>query len=434
MKLKLIEKSYDEVMALPREKHRLPKKPNVFWRTIMKIAGLPDLMSVGFKCEKVGMDKLERGQACFVLMNHSAFIDLEIASSMLYPRPIGIVATTDSFVGKNWLLRQIGCIPTKKFVPELSLVKDIKYSLTSNNCSVVMFPEAGYSFDGRTTTLPNTLGKLCKMLGAPVVVTITSGAFLRDPLYNNLQKRKVKVSAKMEYLLSPEQIKEMSAEEIQALIEEKFSFDGFAEQQSKKIRVAEDFRADYLNRVLYKCPHCMVEGKMRGKGTILTCDACGKQYVLDEHGRLEATDGDSRFNHVPDWFAWERECVRTELEELTYSMDVPVDICMAVDAQNIYSVGEGRLTHTVEGFHLTGCDGKLDYIHTPQASYSINADFNFYEIGDVIALGNHKAIYYCFPKQDKDVVAKARLAAEELYKIVISKKRENNAFLKQNNV
>lgn len=424
MKIKLVEKSYDEVMTLSPEPHRLPKKPNVFWRTIMKLAGLPDLLSVGFKCEKVGMERLDKKEACLVLMNHSAFIDLEIAASILYPRPFGIVATTDSFVGKNWLLRQIGCIPTKKFVAELSLVKDMKHALTKNNCSVVMFPEAGYTFDGRTTTLPDCLGKLCKMLGVPVVTVITSGAFLRDPLYNNLQKRKVKVSAKMEYLLSPEQVVDMSAEDIQALIEEKFSFDGFAEQQKQKIKVDESFRADYLNRVLYKCPHCMVEGKMRGEGVTLTCESCGKQYILDECGSLNATDGDSRFNHVPDWFAWERDCVRRELDELTYSLDIPVDICMAIDAKNIYSVGEGRLTHTVDGFHLTGCDGKLDYVHTPQASYTINADFNFYEIGDVIALGNHKAIYYCFPKQDKDVVAKARLAAEELYKIVISQKRE----------
>lgn len=426
MKIKLVEKSYNEVMALPPEAHKLPKKPNIFWRTIMKLAGLPDLIFTRFRCEKVGMDKLGRGEACLVLMNHSAFIDLEIAASILYPRPFGIVATTDSFVGKNWLLRQIGCIPTKKFVSELSLIKDMKYALTKKNCSVVMFPEAGYSFDGRATTLPETLGKLCKMLGVPVVTVITSGAFLRDPLYNNLQKRKVRVSAKMEYLLSPEQVKDMSAEDIQSLIEEKFSFDGFKEQQEKRIRVSESFRADYLNRVLYKCPHCMAEGKMRGEGITLTCGSCGKTYELDEYGKLISTDGDSKFDHIPDWYEWERACVRRELEELTYSLDIPVDICMAVDTKKIYSVGEGRLTHTIDGFHLTGCDGELDYIHTPQASYTINADFNFYEIGDVISLGNHKAIYYCFPKKSGVVVAKARLAAEELYKIVMAKKREKN--------
>lgn len=426
MKIKLIKKSYDEVIATPPQKRKKPIKPNILWRTLMKIAGLPDLIAVRFKCEKIGMDKLGKHEPCLILMNHSAFIDLEIVPSMLYPKPFNIIATTDSFIGKGWVMRRIGCVPTKKFVSELSLIKDMKYTLQKNKCSVVMFPEAGYTFDGKTTTLPDTLGKLCKMLDVPVVVAITSGAFLRDPLYNNLQKRKVRVSAKMEYLLSADEVRSMPAEQIQSLIESRFDFDGFKYQQENKIKINENFRADCLNRVLYKCPHCMQEGRMQGKGALLSCPVCDKTYELDEYGSLAATDGDSRFTHVPDWFEWERECVRAELEDVKYSVSLPVDICMAIDEKRIYSVGEGVLTHTLEGLHLTGCDGRLDYLHTPQASYSICADFNFYEIGDVIAIGNHKAIYYCFPKTEGDIVAKVRLAAEELYKIVMAQKREKS--------
>ena len=49
--------------------------------------------------------------------------------------------------------------------------------------------------------------------------------------------------------------------------------------------------------------------------------------------------------------------------------------------------------------------------------YSLYSDYYWYEIGDVICIGDHDALYYCFPK-DKDVaVAKARLATEELYKM-----------------
>ena len=44
-------------------------------------------------------------------------------------------------------------------------------------------------------------------------------------------------------------------------------------------------------------------------------------------------------------------------------------------------------------------------------------DFNWYEIGDVICIGDKNCLYYCFPKQ-KDVVTKARFAAEELYKLL----------------
>jgi RIO-like serine/threonine protein kinase len=61
------------------------------------------------------------------------------------------------------------------------------------------------------------------------------------------------------------------------------------------------------------------------------------------------------------------------------------------------------------------------------ASHSLNSDFFWYELGDVIGIGNRSELYYCFPK-DKDVVTKARLAAEEIYK----KKRRRTPRKKEN--
>ena len=86
----------------------------------------------------------------------------------------------------------------------MSLIRDMVYATKTLKSSVVMFPEAGYSFDGRTVPLPDTLGKMVKMLGVPLCTIITHGAYHRDPLYNNLQRRRVKVSASVEYLLSKE--------------------------------------------------------------------------------------------------------------------------------------------------------------------------------------------------------------------------------------
>ena len=34
-----------------------------------------------------------------------------------------------------------------------------------------------------------------------------------------------------------------------------------------------------------------------------------------------------------------------------------------------------------------------------------------------ICIGDNSALYYCFPKSGGDIVAKTRLAAEELYKL-----------------
>ena len=192
MKIKVTDKSYADLLVKREEqrsrhkKHKNPIRPNMFFRTLMRIVSVPDLVSTHFKLERKGMDRLEKDQPALVLMNHSSFIDLEIVARVMYPRPFNIVATTDGFIGKNWLMRNIGCIPTKKFVHDATLIKDVLYAINELKSSVVLFPEAGYTFDGTSTSLPDSLGRFVKMLGVPVVMITTYGAFARDPLYNFL--------------------------------------------------------------------------------------------------------------------------------------------------------------------------------------------------------------------------------------------------------
>lgn len=423
MKIKVINKSYDEVIAMKPQKHKRPKRPNMFFRALMKFVAQFDLRKTKFKYEKIGMERLQKKENAFYLMNHSSFIDLEIVADILFPRPFNIVTTSDAFIGLNFILPRIGCIPTKKFINDTSLLRDIMHAAKKLKSNVVLYPEASYTFDGTPTPLPDTVGKLVKLLGIPLVMIRTYGAFARDPLYNNLQVRKVEVSAEEKYLLSAEEIKEMSVEDINKVILKEFSFDNFKWQQENKIKIDSPTRADYLNRVLYKCPECKQEGKMLGKGIEIKCTACGKTHILDEYGYLVSKDGQASFSHIPDWYKWERECVREEIINGTYGFDIPVEIMMTIDTKHLFRVGEGRLSHSIDGFKLTGCDGKLCYEHKPLNSYSLYSDFNWYEIGDMICIGNHEALYYCFPKIEGDIVAKARLATEEIYKIKIEQKR-----------
>ena len=146
---------------------------------------------------------------------------------------------------------------------------------------------------------------------------------------------------------------------------------------------------------------------MLGRGITLTCGSCGKVYTLDEHGYLTA-DG-AVFTHIPHWYDWQRQQVREELEKGIYRMEKDVKIAMLVDTKALYFVGEGKLVHNEEGFQLTGCNGALRYTQGPLTSHTLNSDYYWYEIGDVICIGNKDALYYCFPSGD-DVVTKTRLA------------------------
>lgn len=418
MKIKVLESDYDSVMAMPRNRHIKPIKPSKAIRTLLKTASAGALKKANFKLYENGVEKWEMDEPALVLMNHSSFIDLEIASTILYPRAFNIICTSDGFVGKEGLMRRIGCIPTQKFVTDTKLVKDMVYTVNELKSSILMYPEASYSFDGTATPLPQSIGKLVKLLKVPVIMIKTEGAFAIDPLYNCLQQRKVDVSATMSYLLSKEDIRRMTVDEINDILFDEFTFDNFKWQQDNGIIIDEPFRADGLNRVLYKCPECGEEGCMVGDGITISCKACGLSYELTKEGYLHNPKGETIFNHVPDWYKWEREEVRRELTEGIYQLDIDVDIIMMVNTKAVYRVGEGHLTHDMQGFHLTGCDGKLDYVQQPKASYSLYADYYWYELGDMICIGNQDVLYYCFPKNCKDVEAKTRLATEELYKMV----------------
>jgi 1-acyl-sn-glycerol-3-phosphate acyltransferase len=421
MKIKTKDISYEDFLNLPTEKRLKPLKPSILFRTLLKIVSSGDLKVTHFTHKEYGMEKLGHKEPALFLMNHSSFIDLKIASTILYPRPFNIICTEDGLIGQSWLLRHLGCIPTKKFVTDYHLFNDMKYAVDKGS-SILMYPEASYSFDGTATILPKSLGRLLKLLNVPVVMIKTHGAFLRDPLYNALQLRQVDVDADMIYLLSKEDIEEKSIEELNKVLQEQFEFDNFKYQQEHNIIVNEPFRADYLNRVLYKCPHCGSEHHMVGKGIHLECKNCSAKWELTENGFLKAINKEEKFTHVPDWYKWERECVKNEIEAGTYKLDTEVDIRAIKGMKCLYNIGKGRLIHDKNGFHLTGCDGKLDFKVSPKSQYSLYSDYFWYELGDMIAVGDSNSTFYCFPPKELDVAAKTRLAVEELAKLLSIKK------------
>ena len=416
---------FDAVMALPRYAHKPPRKPNLFWRCLIRLLTVFGMAGTKFTYESERMELLDKNEPCLILMNHSCFLDMQIAYRIMFPRAFNIICTSDGFVGlgglMEWVMRSIGCVPTQKFVTDLGLIQDMNYCFKNLKTSILMYPEASYSFDGTCTPLPRKMGVLLKKFDVPVVMIETFGAFSRNPLYNELQVRKsVPVSAKVRLLYTREEIKEKTVKELSDGLDAAFGFDHFKWQKERGLEISEPFRADGLNRILYKCAHCGAEGETEGRGTTLTCHHCGKQWELTPLGELKALEGETEFSHIPDWFRWERESVKQEILEDSYKLDIDVDIAMLVDFKAIYMVGEGHLTHDRNGFHLTGCDGRLDYTQKPQACYGLYADYYWYEIADTICIGDNEHLYYCFPK-GKATVAKTRLAVEEMYKLYKSR-------------
>ena len=415
MKTKIKYLPYEKVKQIKTPKHKKPCKPWGVLKLLIRIITFFELKKVNFKYSLKGINKLPK-QPCLILMNHSCFLDPKIVAKIFKNKSYNIVCTMDALIGKGWLMRKIGCIPTKKFVHDITLIKDMNYALTKLKSSVLMYPEAGYSFDGTSTKIPKGIGRLVKTLNVPVLFVKTFGAFLHDPLYNCLQQRKVDVSAEVSLLISNEDLNSLTVEEMSNRINQAFTFDEFEWQLKNKIEIDEPFRADGLHKILYKCPNCLKENTLVGKGIHLTCNSCNIKYELTTLGQLKAINGKTEYPHIPNWYNWERCEVKKEIESGNYLIETKIDIAVLKDYKAFFMIGEGKLIHNENGFVLESSDGSLKYTQSPITSYSVNADYYFYEIGDVICIGDKSSLYYCFIK-DKVSVTKIRMAVEELYKL-----------------
>ena len=417
MKIKVVKLPLEKALS-KNVKKTVIKKPSFLFSTLIRLLAIPDLISTRFSY--VINNKAILKEPCLILMNHSCFLDLKIASKILYPNKYFIVTTNDAFVGKSWLMKKLGCVGTNKYVSSLDTISNINYCLNNLKTSVLMFPEAGYSFDGTATVLPKKLGLLVKKLNVPLVTIITDGAYLYQPLYNNLKTRKTKVTATVKCLLTKEEVKTKTVQEIDELINQEFSFDAFKSQLNSGVLIKEPYRAEGLERVLYKCPHCFFDGVMKGEKTFLTCSKCGAKYELLENGKLKCQNFETKFDHIPSWYLWQREEAKREVLNSSEFYNLNVELFALTDHKALYSVGNGVLTHGESGFTLKDKNGKEIFTLPPASSHSLNVDFFWYELGDVICIGDKEKLFYCIPKTPYPV-AKARLLAEEQYKIIKNK-------------
>ncbi|MBO4364591.1 MAG: hypothetical protein J5912_09470, partial [Clostridia bacterium] len=95
MKIKVKKLPYEKVKNIPAPARVDPKRPARFFRFLMKTLGAADLKDTSFENRFTGRLSGLPDEPCLILMNHSSFIDLEIAASIIYPEPFAIVCTSD---------------------------------------------------------------------------------------------------------------------------------------------------------------------------------------------------------------------------------------------------------------------------------------------------------------------------------------------------
>lgn len=361
-----------------------------------------------------------------LLCNHNAFLDFKVTTAAVFPHRANYVVAIDGFTSptktgfksREGLLRTVGCICKRKFTNDAILVRQLN-RVIKNGDIAVLYPEARYSLCGTNAILPESLGKLCKLLKVPVVTLIMSGHHVNSPFWNLKDRGVYRTEAVMTQLFTAQDLAAASVEEVNGQIAQAFTYDDYDWQKVRGVRTSYKKRAEGLHKVLYQCPACHAEYKMTSEGSELRCGACNKSWTMLEDGSLQAVDGNTEFPHIPDWYEWERENVRQEVESGIYGITCPVRVESLPNADGYIDLGKGVMTHDQNGFSIrvSGPYGDFEMHKPVQSLYSCHIEYNYLgKYGDCVDLNTLEDTWYCYPYDCNFSVTKIALATEELYK------------------
>ncbi len=404
------------------------KQRKIFTAILRALCGL-SMSGQEYQIEKTNMEGLK--PPYILLSNHMYFVDFHLCSIATWPYSVNNIATIDGYYRRPFIMEWLGCLCKRKFTTDMTLLRSAQKVLQEYGDILCMYPEARYSPIGTTAILPDSLAKLVKKQGVPVVVLLHHGNYLHTPFWNYRQPRKVPLHSTMTQVLTAQDVAEKSVEEIGAVIRKAMEYDEYRWQREQNIHITEPFRAEGLHKVLYQCPHCGAESRMSSKGISLHCDACGKKWELDELGVLHAVDGKTEFPHIPDWYEWQRAQVRAQLEAGTYRFADDVEVYSLPNAWRFQKLGRARLTHDMDnGFIVEGThNGKPYRIHRPPLGmYGVHIEYDYCYLRpeDCIDISTNNDSLYCYPVK-QNVVTKLSLATEELYKLKMEERAARRA-------
>ena len=230
------------------------------------------------------------GGPVFVLCNHNTDLDC-ILLGLSARRQIYFVATeTVARMGLlGWLVRRyFDPILHRKGVQGAATVRAI-LSRIRDGSSVALFPEGNRSFNGLTCPIPPATGKLARMCGATLITYRLTGGYFTSPRWGR-GLRRGRLTGKVAGVYSPDDLKSMSAAEVQAAIERDLGTDAYEEQKNEPVRFRGKARAEYLESMLFRCPRCGAVGTLHSRKHRLFC-SCGLDAVFTELGMLDCGDG-----------------------------------------------------------------------------------------------------------------------------------------------
>lgn len=254
---------------------------------------------------------------CIVIANHTMDLDFMLVGRS-FPRLMHFVVG-ETLVQNKLLRRLLACLHDPVIISKAgtdsAAVLEILRRLRGGQ-SICLFAEGNTSFDGVTGLLPKGTAALVRASRASLVTFRMGGGYLTHPRWG-YSIRRGKCWGELVKVYSPEALKAMSGEELNAAIARDIHVDAYADQARVPVAFRGRESARGLEHALYYCPACHAIGSLHGAGQNIRCQGCGFEVPYTPFGGF---DNPSPYANVKEWVHAQRAWLKQLFETDTSAM------------------------------------------------------------------------------------------------------------------
>ena len=261
--------------------------------------------------------KEQKGRQFLILMNHQTPFD-QFFVSATFKAPIYFVGTEDIFSlgflssALKWL---VAPIPIKKQTADMAAVMNC-LRVARDGGTIAMAPEGNRTYTGRTEYMNPAVAPLARKLGLPIALYRIEGGYGIQPRWADTRRRG-KMRAYVSEVIEPEEIKDLTDDELVERIRQGLYVDDALETGVYRHKR----KAEYLERAIYVCPYCGLS-HFKSHGDVCCCEKCGREVRYTERMTLEGVGFDFPFARVSEWYDYQSKFI-SDMEELP-AQDAPI--------------------------------------------------------------------------------------------------------------
>lgn len=306
------------------------------------------------------------------------------------------------------------------FIKSLKPVHKMQFRTTLSdmtNCAAVtkageilcLFPTGVCTLAGGSTYLPAATGKFLKFLKSDVYIAKLNGAYLTNPKWSKVI-RKGGIHTDIYKLMSSDDLKAMSVEDIYAKINEALAFNEYEWQESQNIPFENGNCIEGLENVLHSCPKCKMHSSIHTKDTdTIYCSECGFQEKADTYGFLHnEKDPESEIRYPSDWLSKLHDNLRETISsDESFRESFPCTVKkLNIEKHCFEELGKATVSIDKKRISATLGDG-FEILNEPSDSYPYPPMIP----GEYFDLQSLEEIIRCYPCNTKDVTYFCEIAS-----------------------